>query len=174
MVDANYIVGLTDGEGCFLVQIRDDYRIVLRYFITQRFDNKELLNKVCQFFKIGYVYRKFQGNDRTKMTFVYEVTKQDDIQKVIVPFFKKHHLQGVKRKSFTKFAQIAKIVKDRQDARKLTKSELTKVWYLKLTMNTLHNKFKDISARPVREIRSPGGNGKLTLNYPNPSSEQSR
>ena len=160
MVNASYIVGLTDGEGCFLVQIRNDCRIILRYFITQRFDNKKLLDKVCQFFKIGYVYRKFQGNDRTKMTFVYEVTKQDDIQKVIVPFFKKHHLQGVKRKSFTNFAQIAKIVKNRQDTRKLTKSELDKVWHLKLTMNTLHNKPRVISARPVREIRSPGGNGK--------------
>ena len=155
MVNASYIVGLTDGEGCFLVQIRIDCRIVLRFFITQRFDNKELLNKVCQFFRVGYVYRKFQGNQQRKMTFVYEVTKQDDIQKVIIPFFKKYSLQGVKRKSFMKFAQIAKIVKNRQDTRKLTKSELDKVWQLKLTMNTLHNKLKDISARPVREIRSP-------------------
>lgn len=160
MVNANYIVGLTDGEGCFLVQIRNDCRIILRYFITQRFDNKKLLDKVCQFFKIGYVYRKFQGNDQRKMTFVYEVTKQDDIQEVIIPFFKKYELQGVKKKSFTNFAQIAKIVKNRQDTRKLTRSELNKVWHLKLTMNTLHNKRKDISARPVREIRSPGGNGK--------------
>ncbi|MBM3205290.1 hypothetical protein FJZ41_00350 [Candidatus Shapirobacteria bacterium] len=160
MIDANYIVGLTDGEGCFLVQIRNDYRVVLRYFITQRFDNKGLLDKVYKFFKVGYVYRKFQGNDRTKMTFIYEVTKQDDIQKVIIPFFKKHHLQGIKRKSFAKFAQIAKIVKNRQDTRKLTKSELNKVWHLKLTMNTLHNKLKNISARPVREIRLPSGNGK--------------
>jgi hypothetical protein len=79
---------------------------------------------------------------------------------VIVPFFKKHHLQGVKEKSFIKFAQIAKIVKNRQDTRKLTKSELNKIWHLKLTMNTLHNKLRDISARPVRKIRSPGGNGK--------------
>ncbi len=160
MLTPDYIVGLTDGEGCFLVQIRTDFRIVLRYFITQRFDNKKLLNKVFVFFKIGYVYRKFQGNDKKKMTFVYEVTKQDDIQNVIIPFFKNNPLQGVKKKSFERFARVAEIVKNRQDTRKLTKKELDKVWYLKLTMNTLHNELKDISARPVREIRSPGGNGK--------------
>ena len=123
MLTPDYIVGLTDGEGCFLVQIRTDYRIVLRYFITQRFDNKELLDKVFDYFKIGYVYRKFQGNDKKKMTFVYEVTKQDDIQNVIVPFFKEYPLQGIKRNSFERFARIAEIVKNRQDARKITKKE---------------------------------------------------
>ncbi len=161
MLTADYIVGLTDGEGCFLVQIRTDCRIVLRYFITQRFDNKELLDKVFEFFKIGYVYRKFQGNDKKKMTFVYEVTKQDDIQYGIIPFFKEHSLQGVKQKSFERFARIAEIVKNRQDTRKLSNEELNEVWQLKLTMNTLHNELrKNISARLVPEIGSLSGNGK--------------
>jgi hypothetical protein len=111
MLKPDYIVGLTDGEGCFLVQIRTDCRIVLRYFITQRFDNKELLDKVFDFFKIGYVYRKFQGNDKKKMTFVFEVTKQDDIQNVIIPFFRKYPLQGVKNESFRRFVCIARLLK---------------------------------------------------------------
>ena len=160
MLTPDYIVGLTDGEGCFLVQIRTDCRIVLRYFITQRFDNKKLLDKVFDFFKIGYVYRKFQGNDKKKMTFVYEVTKQDDIQNVIIPFFNNYPLQGVKQQSFERFARIAEMVKNRQDTRKLSKDELQQVWYLKLTMNTLHNELKDISARLVPEIGSLSGNGK--------------
>lgn len=160
MLTPDYVVGLTDGEGCFLVQIRTDCRIVLRYFITQRFDNVELLNKVYGFFKIGYVYRKFQGNDKKKMTFVYEVTKQDDIQNVIIPFFKKYPLEGIKNESFRRFARIAEIVKSRQDTRKLTQDELKEVWELKLTMNTLHNERRNISARLVPEIGSLSGNGK--------------
>ena len=160
MLTPDYIVGLTDGEGCFLVQIRTDYRIVLRYFITQRFDNVELLNKVYDFFKVGYVYRKFQGNDKKKMTFVYEVTKQDDIQNVIIPFFRKYQLEGIKKNSFERFVRIAEIVKNRQDTRKLNKSELKEVWNLKLTMNTLHNKPRIISARLVPEIGSLSGNGR--------------
>lgn len=142
MLAPDYIVGLTDGEGCFLVQIRTDNRIVLRFFIIQRFDNKELLEEVHKFFKVGYVYRKFQGNDKHKTSFVYEVTKQDEVQNTIVPFFKRHPLQGIKQKSFDRFARIAKIVKGRQDTRKLTPQELEEVWQLKLTMNTLHNERK--------------------------------
>ncbi len=171
MLTPDYIVGLTDGEGCFLVQIRTDCRIVLRYFITQRFDNVELLNKVYGFFKIGYVYRKFQGNDKKKMTFVYEVTKQNDIQNVIIPFFRKYPLEGIKNESFRRFARIAEIVKNRQDTRKLSEDELKEVWHLKLSMNSLHNEPKDrlsgarndprnISARLVPEIGSLSGNGK--------------
>ena len=160
MLTPDYIVGLTDGEGCFLVQIRTDCRIVLRYFITQRFDNVELLNKVFDFFRIGYVYRKFQGNDKKKMTFVYEVTKQGDIQNVIIPFFRKYPLEGIKNESFRRFARIAEIVKNRQDTRKLSKNELEEVWQLKLTMNTLHNERRNISARLVPEIGSLSGNGK--------------
>ena len=160
MLTPDYIVGLTDGEGCFLVQIRTDCRIVLRYFITQRFDNVELLNKVFDFFRIGYVYRKFQGNDKKKMTFVYEVTKQGDIQNVIIPFFRKYPLEGIKNESFRRFARIAEIVKSRQDTRKLTEDELKEVWELKLTMNTLHNERRNISARLVPEIGSLSGNGK--------------
>lgn len=160
MLTADYIVGLTDGEGCFVVQVRTDHRVVLRYFITQRFDNKALLDKVAEFFKIGYVYRKFQGNDRKKMTFVYEVTKQDDIQNVIIPFFRSNPLQGIKSNSFTRFARIAEIVKNRQDTRKLNKEELKEVWQLKLTMNTLHNELSGISARLVPEIGLLSGNGR--------------
>ena len=161
MLTADYIVGLTDGEGCFLVQIRKDCRIVLRYFITQRFDNRILLNKVSEFFKIGYVYRKFQGNDKKKMTFVYEVTKQSEIQQVIIPFFRNCPLQGVKQKSFERFARIAEIVKNRQDTRKLSFEELKEVWFLKLTMNTLHNELhENITARLVPEIGLLSGNGK--------------
>lgn len=66
MLTPNYIVGLTDGEGCFLVQIRTDCRIVLRYFITQRFDNKELLDKVSDFFKSGMFIENFKVTIKRK------------------------------------------------------------------------------------------------------------
>ena len=142
MISADYIVGFTDGEGCFYVQIRTDYRIVLRYFITQRFDNKKVLIDIQQFFGIGYVHLKKQewGKEYRRSrrpTYVFEVTKQDHIQKVIVPFFRQHPLQGIKSLSFEKFACIADLVKNRQDTRLLSKKELEYIWQLKRTMNTL-------------------------------------
>jgi len=155
MLHPAYIVGLTDGEGCFLVQIRQDHRIVLRYFITQACDNRMILDKVFQFFKCGYVYRKAQYHGVKKDAYVFEVTKQGDVRKVIIPFFKKYPLEGIKKKSFLDFAKIAEITDGRQDTRKLTSSELSEVVKLKRRMN-----FHPMT-RPVREIRSSGGNAKL-------------
>lgn len=167
MVHPAYIVGLTDGEGCFHVQIRRDFRIVLRYFITQTEDNRVILDKVHEFFQCGYVYRKGQYHGRKKDAYVFEVTKQDDIRKIIIPFFKKYPLVGIKNKSFLDFARIAEITHQRQDTRRLTNSELTKVIYLKRRMN-----FHPMTRR-VREIRLLGGNAKRP-SYRNPSDEQSR
>ncbi|HSX18508.1 MAG TPA: LAGLIDADG family homing endonuclease [Candidatus Saccharimonadales bacterium] len=159
MITAEYILGFTDGEGCFHVQIRTDHRIVLRYFITQRFDNQKILEEIQQFFGVGYVHLKMQewGKEYRRSrnaTYVFEVTKQDDIQNVIVPFFRKHPLKAVKQFSFEKFATVADLIKDRQDTRKLSEEELNLVWELKNSMNKLI-----ASARPVPEIGSPGGNG---------------
>jgi len=173
VLTADYIVGFTDGEGCFHVQLRTDHRIVLRYFITQRFDNKEVLERILDYFGVGYVHLKMQewGKEYRRSrnpTYVFEVTKQDHIQNVIVPFFKKHSLQAVKRFSFEKFARVADLVKGRQDIRLLSEDELNLVLQMKDSMNKLNFSIDQIiaSARPVPEIGSPGGNGNIPLSIP--------
>jgi len=55
MLTSDYIVGLTEGEGCFLVCLRKDNRIELRFFIAQAIGNKPLLEEVQKFFKVGSV-----------------------------------------------------------------------------------------------------------------------
>ena len=130
-----YIVGLTEGEGCFLVCLRKDNRIDLRFFITQAIGNKELLSKVQKFFKVGNVYQKKSANEGRLPAYVFEVTKKDDIYKTIIPFFKKHKLIGIKAKSFNTFCTIAEKVKGRQDIRKLTAEELFLVRNLRTGMN---------------------------------------
>ncbi len=135
MLPAQYIVGLTEGEGCFLVSLRKDCRIDLRFFIVQAIGNKELLKKVHQYFKVGTVYQKSSAREHHLPAYVYEITKRDDIYKVIIPFFKKHKLLGTKAISFNCFCEIANIVENRFDTRKLNHSELEKVTRLKLGMN---------------------------------------
>ena len=134
MLKAPYIVGLTEGEGCFLVCLRKDFRIDLRFFITQAIGNKSLLEKVQQYFKVGSVYQKSNRKGRLP-AFVFEVTKRDDIYQVIIPFFRKHKLFGYKAKSFNSFCQIAQLVKGRQDIRKLTKSEISLIRDIRYGMN---------------------------------------
>ncbi len=135
MLPASYVVGLTEGEGCFLVSIRADNRIDLRFFITQAEGNKPLLLKVQQFFNVGTVYQKSARRVGRLPAWVFEFTKRDDIYNVIIPFFKRHKLLGYKAESFNAFCQIAEIVKGRQDVRKLSEKELSFIRKLKLEMN---------------------------------------
>jgi len=134
MVTPSYILGLTDGEGCFLVSLRQDNRIDLRFFIVQAIGNRLLLEEVQRFFNVGTVYQKSDRKGRLPAC-IFEVTKRDDIYNVIIPFFKKHKLIGTKFISFSVFAEIAEIVKGRMDKRKLTKKELEYITQLKLGMN---------------------------------------
>ena len=134
VLNPNYIVGLTEGEGCFLVCLRKDYRIELRFFIAQAIGNKPLLEKVREYFKVGSVYQK--SNVKGKLpSYVFEVAKRDDIYNVVIPFFQKHKLLGIKRKSFAVFEEIGLIVKGRQDQRKLTSKELKYITQLRFGMN---------------------------------------
>jgi hypothetical protein len=134
MLSASYIVGLVEGEGCFLVCLRKDNRIDLRFFISQAIGNKNLLLKVRKYFQVGSVYQKSTRAGRLP-AYVFEVTKRDDIYNIIIPFFKKHRLFGIKRKSFDTFSKISVIVKGRQDIRKLNSKELAYISKLKRGMN---------------------------------------
>ena len=135
MISNPYIVGLTEGEGCFLVCLRKDNRIELRYFISQAIGNKALLHKVQQFFGVGSVYQKKSAKLGRLPAYVFEVAKRDDIYNVIIPFFSKNKLIGYKAKSFSAFRTIAKLVKGRQDIRKLTNKELLYVRKIREGMN---------------------------------------
>ena len=135
MLSALYIVGFTEGEGCFLVSLRKDYRIDIRFFVTQAIGNMSLLKEVRRYFGVGVVYQKSSARAGRLPAYVFEVTRRDDIYKVIIPFFKKHKLLGYKAKSFEAFSQIAKVVEGRFDTRKLTSEELRYISELKLNMN---------------------------------------
>jgi len=134
MITPDYINGLTEGEGCFLVCLRKDNRIELRFFIAQAIGNKPLLEEVRKFFGVGSVYQK--SNVKGKLpAYVFEVSKRDDIYKVVIPFFRKYKLLGIKAMSFAVFEEIGLIVKGRQDKRKLTPCELSYITKLRAGMN---------------------------------------
>lgn len=134
MLDPSYIVGFVEGEGCFLVCLRKDNRIDLRFFIAQAIGNKPLLEKVQRTFGVGTVYQKSNREGRLP-SYVFEVAKRDDIYNVVIPFFLKNKLYGYKAKSFKAFYDIAMLVKGRQDMRKLTPEELGYVQKVRYSMN---------------------------------------
>ena len=114
LLSADYIVGLTDGEGSFCVYLQPPskahgsvhYRVQCRYYIKMREDELPLLEKVQKFFGCGKIYfqREYRKNQRDNYRF--EISNYNLLKQVVVPFFKRHPLESKRVKDFDIFCQI--------------------------------------------------------------------
>lgn len=155
-VSADYIVGLTDGEGCFYVLIKSPLnksgggRITLNFFIKVQAQDKAMLDKVRSALNCGAVYFQQESRENHSQCYRYTVNTHSGILKVIIPFFRKHPLQSrSKSKNFKLFCKIAKLV---ETGAHHSKFGLDRIRLLKSQMN--------IRTRVVREIRTLRGNAK--------------
>ena len=92
-LDIKWIVGFTDGEGCFHVALNKNQSMPLKiqllaeFTITQHEREIETLNKIKEYFNCGVV-RKNHGD-----CLCYRVRGQKNLTEIIKPFFEpiNHH-----------------------------------------------------------------------------------
>jgi hypothetical protein len=156
MISPDYIVGLTDGEGCFYVLIKSPLnkkgggRVTLNFYIKVQAGDKVMLEKVRRALGCGAVYFQPEGRKNHSQCYRYTVSSHAAINGVIIPFFRKHQLQSAsKSRNFELFCRIAKLV---ENGSHHAKSGLGRIRSLKSRMNT--------RTRVVREIRTLRGNAK--------------
>ena len=105
-LDANWVVGFVDGEGCFYVGINShpemlcQYQVLPEFTVVQHERDVRLLYALKEFFGCGVVRK----NHQERMAF--RVRKLEHLQQIIVPFFEKHPLRSVKETDFLKFRDI--------------------------------------------------------------------
>lgn len=111
ILDPLWVVGFTSAEGSFIVKVRKSsayktgYSVYLVYQLTQHSRDEKLMISLIEYFKCGNIYK-----DRDAFNFC--VTKLSDIVNIIIPFFQKYPIQGVKALDFKDFCQVAKMMKD--------------------------------------------------------------
>lgn len=142
-ISNDYIVGLTDGEGCFYVQLskssayKAGYLVQLHFHLKLQARDKTILEDICNTLKCGNVY--FQKEQRKNHTqcYRYTVSSKKDILDTLIPFFQKNQLK-TKSKSynFKLFCKIADLV--RQE-RHLTNDGIEMIKLLKSKMNLKTN-----------------------------------
>lgn len=118
MFTADYIVGLTDGEGSFTAFIRSPnkrhqsvhFRVQCHYYIKLRDDDVALLRKVQKFFGIGTVVFQKDNRPNHHHAYRFHVTNLKDLSKHIIPFFKRHKLQSKRITDFNLFCRIVDAV----------------------------------------------------------------
>ncbi len=118
MLSSDYIVGLTDGEGCFYVNIRppdkrcatSKHSIETHFYIKMREDELELLKKVKEFFGCGAIYFQKDKRPTHASCYRYEINSRKNVSEVLIPFFDKNTLESAKRKNYLIFREIATLV----------------------------------------------------------------
>ncbi len=110
MLDAQWITGFVDGEGCFHVSINahkemiTGYQVLPEFTVVQHERDIQVLHALKSYFGCGVVRK----NHEERMA--YRVRGKEHLLKCIVPFFQKHPLKTKKRLDFEKFKRVLAIM----------------------------------------------------------------
>ena len=109
-LEAQWVVGFVDGEGCFFVgidphsEMTSGFQVLPEFTVVQHQRDVQLLHALKQFFGCGVVRR----NHGERLA--YRVRSLDHLNEKIVPFFEKHPLKSKKRVDFLKFRKILQLM----------------------------------------------------------------
>ena len=142
MLSAEYVLGLVDGEGSFTVYIRhprDSRERVRRVKAEPKFylklieKDKDILYELKNFFGCGNVYFQRDRRKNHQNCYRYEVSKREDLERIIIPFFRKYrpHLAS-KKIDFQIFSKLVEMIKN---GRHLEREGILKMYRLKQKMH---------------------------------------
>ena len=132
-LEAQWVVGFVDGEGCFYVginpqpEMKTGYQVLPEFVVVQHARDIQVLYALKQFFGCGVV-RRTHGE-----RMAYRVRGLKNLWERIVPFFEKHPLKTRKRQDFLKFRRILMMMKRNEH---LTLEGIEKIRQIASRMNT--------------------------------------
>ena len=138
-LDAQWITGFVDGEGCFHVSINPHkemtigYQVLPEFTVVQHQRDVGVLYALKNHFKCGVV----RTNHGDRMA--YRVRSCQHLNERIIPFFIKHQLKTKKNVDFKKFRQILLMM---ERGLHLTENGIEEIRAIAMQMN---NKGKDSS-----------------------------
>ena len=105
-LQAQWVVGFVDGEGCFHVgigrhpEMKLGYQVLPEFTVVQHERDVQVLHALKAYFGCGVV-RRDHGE-----RMAYRVRDRRHLWERIVPFFEKHKLKTSKRIDFEKFRRV--------------------------------------------------------------------
>lgn len=135
-----WMAGFTTGEGCFFVKVnkgrnRSGIGVQLVFQLAQHLRDELLLESFVAYFNCGRLVRiteKHWGYFHSPGGAQQARTKFLDNYEIILEFFKKHPIRGVKGKDFADWIQVAEMIKTGEH---LTPEGSKKILEIKSGMN---------------------------------------
>jgi hypothetical protein len=109
-LEAQWIVGFVDGEGCFHLDVHMNQtcswkiQVQPEFIVVQNKVDEQVLYALKKYFKCGSV--SINRQDRTGIRMMYRVKNVNDLNDKILPFFEKHQLKTKKNVEFKRFREI--------------------------------------------------------------------
>jgi LAGLIDADG endonuclease len=131
-LDAHWVVGFVDGEGCFFVGINphpdmtSQFQVLPEFTVVQHERDVQLLHALKAFFGCGVVRR----NHAERMAF--RVRRVEHLNDNVIPFFEKHPLKSKKHLDFLKFRDVLRLM---QEGAHLTPDGIAKIRVIASRMN---------------------------------------
>jgi len=117
---AFWIVGFTDGEGCFSISFvnnpttRFGKQIFPEFVVTQGEKSLAALKYIKEYFGCGGIFPNTRYDNHRKSLYRYCVRSIRDLHETIVPFFEQFPLLTHKQNDFLIFKNIIKLMIDKK------------------------------------------------------------
>ena len=127
-----WLAGFTSGEGSFGVKVRNSIGnsqavIELIFQINQHVRDEQLIACIAEYLGCGKIYK------HSKNAVVFRVSKRCNLTEIIIPFFTKNPILGIKALDFKDFCLIAELANNKAH---YTKEGLAHIIDIKANMNT--------------------------------------
>lgn len=158
LITIGWIVGFVDGEGCFSISLvrqpdrdnrrgyRTGWQVNPRFAVTQGERSREALEALAGFFGVGRIYANRRWDNHKENLLRYDVSRLQELNEVIVPFFRAHPLRTAKRFDFQQFSRCLQLISAGEHTQP---AGLVKVLELMQTMN--HQKSRQDVIRILRD-----------------------
>jgi len=110
----NWILGFTDGEGCFSVSIiknktsKHGWQVFPEYVITQGKKSLAAVEMIKNYFNCGNIFVNKRYDNHREHIYRYCVRSIKEINEIIIPFFERNELKTAKLQDFLIFRKIVK------------------------------------------------------------------
>ena len=112
----NWIVGFTDGEGCFSVSIirnrtaKFGWQVFPEFVITQGKKSLTALKIFQKYFDCGKIFVNKRYDNHNENLYRFCVRAIKDLHGKIIPFFKRYQLLTAKKNDFRLFSEIIEMM----------------------------------------------------------------
>ena len=102
----DWVVGFTDGEGCFSISVFKNktstlgWQVFPEFAITQSAKSLNTLEEIKKFFECGRIFINRRHDNHREDLYRYCVRSTNDLNNIIIPFFEKNKLQSSKVNDF--------------------------------------------------------------------------